>query len=98
MTKGSLIEKVTEIYPYMSSENVQKVVDIIFDTITQALREGRRVELRGFGAFYLKDRKAIVARNPKTGEKVPMPARKVPFFKAGKQIKNLLNESAIIGE
>ena len=98
MTRGSLIERVTEIYPYMSAENVQKVVDIIFDTIAKALKEGRRVELRGFGAFFLRERKAITARNPKTGEKVPVPDRKVPFFKAGKQIKDLLNNQVVVEE
>lgn len=92
MTKSDLIMKISEIYPYMSIRNVDRVVSIVIDSIVDALREDRRIELRGFGSFWVKTREAAQRRNPRTGEKVFVKARHVPFFKAGKQLKEVINE------
>lgn len=95
MTKSDLVAKISEVYPYMNPKNIDRVVEIIFESIVDALRDGRRVELRGFGSFAVRDRKAIVGRNPRTGESVNVAAKKVPFFKAGKQLKDLLNGRSV---
>lgn len=92
MTKSDLIMKISEIYPYMSIRNVDRVVSIVIDSIVDALKEDRRVELRGFGSFWVKTRGAAQRRNPRTGEKVFIESRRVPFFKAGKQLKEVINE------
>ncbi|MBQ7672909.1 MAG: HU family DNA-binding protein [Alphaproteobacteria bacterium] len=91
MTKSDLIMKISEIYPYMSIRNVERVVSIVVESIVDALKEGRRVELRGFGSFWVKTRPAAQRRNPRTGEKVSVKERHVPFFKAGKQLKDVIN-------
>ena len=98
MTKSDLVAKISEVYPYMNPKNIDRVVSIIFDSIVNALNEGRRVELRGFGSFAARERKAIIGRNPRTGEKVQVSAKKVPFFKAGKQLKDLLNGRSVVEE
>lgn len=91
MTKADLIVRISEIYPYMSVKNVDRVVSIVVDKIEKALKDNRRVELRGFGTFGVKNREASKRRNPRTGEKVFINAKKVPYFKAGKQLKDLIN-------
>lgn len=91
MTKSDLIARISEVYPYMNPKNIDRVVGIIFDSIVGALQAGHRVELRGFGSFAVRQRKAVVGRNPRTGEKVNVGAKKVPFFKAGRQLKELIN-------
>lgn len=91
MTKADLIMKISEIYPYMSIRNVDRVVSIVIESIVDALKDGRRVELRGFGSFWVKTRPAAQRRNPRTGEKVSVKERRVPFFKAGKQLKEVIN-------
>lgn len=92
MTKSDLVIKIAEIYPYMSIQNVEKVLSIVIDSITTALEENRRVELRGFGVFGVKARKSTQRRNPRTGEKVFVEEHRVPFFKPGKQLKEIINE------
>jgi integration host factor subunit beta len=91
MTKADLIGRISAIYPYMSLKNIDRVLAIIFDSITKKLAEGGRVELRDFGSFCVRHRKEIEGRNPKSGEKVVIPARDVPFFKAGKKLKDVVN-------
>lgn len=91
MIKSELIDKLAE------TENVSKtvakrIVNTIFDTITKALVEGNRVELREFGVLSVRTRKARVGRNPKTGASVQVSQKKVPFFKAGKAVKKALNK------
>lgn len=91
MIKSELIDKLAE------TENVSKtvakrIVNTIFDTITQALKEGNRVELREFGVLSVRTRKARTGRNPKTGASVQVSEKKVPFFKAGKAVKKALNK------
>lgn len=95
MTKSELVERISVVYPYMDPKNIDRFVGIIFDTIVNALKDGRRVELRGFGSFVVRNRKGIIGRNPKTGERVDVPPKKVPFFKAGKQLKELLNDRGV---
>ena len=91
MIKSELIDKLAE------TENVSKtvakrIVNTIFDTITQALKDGNRVELREFGVISVRTRKARTGRNPKTGASVQVSEKKVPFFKAGKAVKKALNK------
>ncbi|MDR2682062.1 MAG: integration host factor subunit beta [Holosporaceae bacterium] len=95
MTKSDLIEKISEIYPYMNIKNVEKVISIVIGEMIEALKSGRRVELRGFGAFSIRYRKESLGRNPRTGEKVLVKEKKVPFFKAGKHLKDMINGVAV---
>ena len=92
MTKSELIQRIAELNPHLYHRDVERIVSTIFDEITTALARGDRVELRGFGAFSVKQREARVGRNPRTGEAVPVAAKQVPFFKTGKQLRDRLNE------
>ncbi|HSR55633.1 MAG TPA: integration host factor subunit beta [Alphaproteobacteria bacterium] len=91
MTKSELILRLTEKNPHLYHRDVERIVSAIFDEITTALSRGDRVELRGFGAFSVKDRDARVGRNPRTGEAVNVAAKRVPFFKTGKLLRERLN-------
>jgi len=93
MTRAGLVSRIAVIYPYMNLRNVERIVSIIFDMMIEKLREGGRVELRDFGAFSTKERPKTQGRNPKNGEIVEIKAKKIPCFKAGKKLKDLLNES-----
>ncbi len=92
MTKSELIIKLTEKHNFLFQKDVHKIVNVFFGTITHALENGNRVELRGFGAFGVKKRKARIARNPRTGSAVPVPEKKIPFFKMGKGMREILNK------
>ncbi|MEM7651005.1 MAG: integration host factor subunit beta [Pseudomonadota bacterium] len=92
MTKSELIQHLAERNPHLYLRDVEKIVDTIFDEITQALVNGDRVELRGFGAFSVKHRDARMGRNPRTGETVHVEAKRLPFFKTGKALRERLNE------
>jgi integration host factor subunit beta len=87
MTKRDLIEEVLKIYPRFSGRDAEVVVNAVFDSMTDALARGDRIEIRGFGSFVVKHRKAREGRNPKTGAVVPVAAKRVPFFKVGKELK-----------
>ena len=78
--------------PHLYHRDVESVVNAILDEITKALASGNRVELRGFGAFSVKNRPSRTARNPKTGEKVQVEEKWVPFFKTGKELRERLNQ------
>ncbi len=91
MIRSELVAAVTELNPHLSQKDVERVVSTIFESITDALSEGRRVELRGFGAFSTRERDSRVGRNPRTGEKVAVDAKRVPYFKAGKDLRERLN-------
>lgn len=91
MTKSELIQKLAESNPHLYLRDVEKIVDTVFEQITQALVDGDRVELRGFGAFSIKHRDARVGRNPRTGESVEVEAKRLPFFKTGKALRDRLN-------
>lgn len=92
MTKSDLVAKISATYPYMSTKNVDRIVCIVFNRIIEALRDGGRVELRGFGTFCVRERGPLNGRNPRTGEKVAVGKRKAPFFRAGKQLNIFLNK------
>ena len=91
MTKSELIARLAEMNPHLYQRDVERIVATIFDEITEALARGDRVELRGFGAFSVKQRDSRVGRNPRTGEAVPVGEKKVPYFKTGKQLRERLN-------
>ena len=92
MIKSELIAKLADENPHLYQRDVERVVSTIFDTISEALAEGDRVELRGFGAFSVKHRDGRIGRNPRTGEAVEVPEKVVPFFKTGKELRERLNE------
>ncbi len=91
MTKSGLIEKVADCTPHISKKDTEVVVNTIFDAMTDALRKGERIEIRGFGSFQVKVREAREGRNPKTGEMVNIPAKRTPFFKVGKELKEMVD-------
>lgn len=91
MTKSELIARLAEKNPHLYQRDVERIVTTIFEEISTALARGDRVELRGFGAFSVKKRDPRQGRNPRTGEQVAVDAKAVPFFKTGKQLRELLN-------
>ncbi len=91
MIKSELIQQIAEENPHLYQRDVERIVSVVFNEITAALSRGDRVELRGFGAFSIKHRDARMGRNPRTGESVPVPAKRVPFFKAGKELRERMN-------
>jgi integration host factor subunit beta len=92
MIKSELVQKMAELNPELPFKDVERLVATIFDEITRALAEGQRVELRGFGAFSTKSRRARTGRNPRTGESVEVDPKRVPFFKCGKELRERLNK------
>jgi integration host factor subunit beta len=94
MTKSELILRLSEQNPHLYQRDVERLVACVFDEITSALARGDRVELRGFGAFSVKERDSRIGRNPRTGESVQVDAKSVPFFKTGKQLRERLNGNA----
>ena len=94
MTRSELIADLANANPHLMSRDVELIVSTIFDEITAALARGARVELRGFGAFTVKRRDARTGRNPRTGEAVPVNEKLVPFFKAGKELRERVNRGA----
>ena len=94
MIKSELVLRLAEQNPHLYQRDVENIVNAILDTIADALARGDRVELRGFGAFSVKNRPARVGRNPRTGEQVDVGEKYVPQFKAGKEIRERLNRSS----
>ena len=93
MIRSELLTAIAEDNPELRAEEVEQLVDIFFEESSERLSEGGRVELRGFGAFSVRDRQARQGRNPRTGELVDVPAKRVPYFKPGKEIRERLNEN-----
>jgi integration host factor subunit beta len=91
MTKSELILRIGELNPHLYHRDVERIVTTIFEEITNALAKRDRVELRGFGAFSVKQREARKGRNPRTGETVSVDQKVVPFFKTGKELRDRLN-------
>ena len=91
MTKSELIARLAEANPHLYQRDVEHIVTTIFDEITAALARGDRVELRGFGAFSVKERGSRVGRNPRTGDAVEVASKFIPYFKTGKQLREKLN-------
>jgi integration host factor subunit beta len=92
MTKAQIIEKVSEQVSLLTKRQAEIVVNTIFNSVRDSLHRGDKTEIRGFGSFRLRSRRMKEGRNPKTGATVSVPAKKVPFFKAGKELKELLNK------
>lgn len=93
MNKSDLIELLSKKLPNMAGRDVEVIVNTIFDSMTDALRAGDRIEIRGFGSFEVRVRKPRVGRNPKTGSSVNVSERRVPFFKVGKELRERVNGS-----
>ena len=91
MIRSELVDKIAEENPHLYQRDVERIVGTIFDEIINALANGDRVELRGFGAFSVKKREARRGRNPRTGEAVEVEEKHVPFFKTGKRLRDRLN-------
>lgn len=91
MIRSELIQKIADENPHLYQRDVEKIVGTVFDSIIEAMAEGDRVELRGFGAFSVKKRDARVGRNPRTGDSVEVEEKHVPFFKTGKLLRERLN-------
>lgn len=91
MTKNDLIKKLQEELKTYSLKDVTYAVNIIFDSMVDAIKRGERIELRGFGSFEVRERKPRMGRNPKTGAQVKLAERKVPFFKTGKELRIMVN-------
>lgn len=92
MIRSELIQKLAEENPHLFQRDVERIVNTVFEEIIEAMARGDRVELRGFGAFSVKHRDARIGRNPRTGESVDVDHKYVPFFKAGKQLRDRLND------
>jgi integration host factor subunit beta len=93
MTKADLIDEVSRLAE-LTRKDSEVIVETIFDSVVRSLRAGDKIEIRGFGSFRTRQRKPRVGRNPKTGERVDVPAKKIPFFKPSKELKDLVNEGA----
>jgi integration host factor subunit beta len=91
MTKSDLILRLAEKYPHLLQRDIERIVNTVLDEVSNALARNSRVELRGFGAFSVKQREARQGRNPRTGEAVSVAEKFVPFFKTGKQLRDRLN-------
>ncbi|CAM4302620.1 integration host factor subunit beta [Palleronia rufa] len=91
MIRSELIQRISEENPHLTQRDVERIVNTIFEEIIEAMCSGNRVELRGFGAFSVKKRDARIGRNPRTGEAVQVEEKHVPFFKAGKLLRDRLN-------
>lgn len=91
MTKSELIQQLADANPHLYQGDVERIVTTIFDEVTTALANGDRVELRGFGAFSIKERGSRIGRNPRSGEVVNVAAKRLPYFKTGKQLREKIN-------
>jgi len=90
MTKAELIEEVSRVVE-MTRKDSEVIVEAIFDSVVRALRGGDKIEIRGFGSFRTRQRQPRVGRNPKTGARVEVPAKRIPYFKPSKELKDLVN-------
>ena len=93
MTKADLIDEVSQLAE-LTRKDSEVIVETIFDSIVRSLRVGDKIEIRGFGSFRTRQRKPRVGRNHKTGDRVEVPAKKIPFFKPSKELKDLVNTGA----
>ena len=91
MTKAELVEDVARVAE-LTKKDAERLVEIVFESIIETLNQGEKIELRGFGSFRVRERGARRGRNPKTGDPVSIPAKRVPYFKPGKELKELINE------
>jgi len=98
MTRSELIDELARRNPHLLQRDVEAIVTAVFEEIAAALSRGDRVELRGFGAFTVKSREPRIGRNPRTGEPVSVGARRHPFFKAGKELRERINHTPKAGQ
>ena len=91
MTKAELVEEVSE-KTGLPKKQAEIVVNTVFESIVDTLKTGEKIELRGFGSFRIRQRDSRTGRNPKTGDKVDVPAKRIPYFKPGKELRELLNQ------
>jgi integration host factor subunit beta len=92
MTKAELVEEVAR-NTQLTKRHAEAIVNTVFESIVDSLKDGEKIELRGFGSFRIRERNSRIGRNPKTGDRVDVPSKRVPYFKPGKQLKELLNGS-----
>jgi integration host factor subunit beta len=93
MTKADLVDEVIRVAG-LSKREAETVVNTVFEQITDALRQDDKIELRGFGSFRIRRRRSRLGRNPKTGDRVDVPSKRIPYFKPGKELKDLINGSS----
>lgn len=91
MTRSELIDRLVDMNPHLTRRDAEAVVSLIFDSMTDALVSGERIEIRGFGSFTVRERGSRRARNPKSGTTLQIPSRKTPFFKTGKELRERVN-------
>jgi integration host factor subunit beta len=91
MTKSDLVSKLSEQVTTLTKKECEVIVDTVFHHMKDALQRGEKIEIRGFGSFTVRVRRAKEGRNPKTGEKVSIPEKRIPFFKVGKELRELVN-------
>ncbi len=92
LTKADLVEEVART-AQLTKKQAESIVNLVFQTIIDSLRDGSKIELRGFGSFRIRNRGARLGRNPKTGDRVEVPPKRIPYFKPGKELKEQLNQS-----
>ena len=97
MTKAELIEEVSKVVE-MTRKDSETIVETIFDSIVNSLHKGEKIEIRGFGSFRTRQRQPRVGRNPKTGSRVEVPSKRIPFFKPSKELRDLVNNGSESGE
>lgn len=93
MKKSELIERLSEKFPHIAKNDVEKIVNGIIEKMIDALNNNDRIEIRGFGSLFVKIRRGREARNPKTGKRLTIESKRIPFFKAGKELKELVNKN-----
>jgi integration host factor subunit beta len=91
MTKSDLVQTLSEKISTLTKKECEVIVDTVFQNMRAALHRGEKIEIRGFGSFTVRVRRAKEGRNPKTGEKVSIPQKRIPFFKVGKELRELVN-------
>lgn len=91
MIKSELVQKIADKSPHLYHRDIERIVNTILDEVINAMKDGDRIELRGFGAFSVKSRNARMGRNPRTGSSVEVIAKRVPFYKTGKELRERLN-------
>ena len=91
MTKSDLVQKLSVQVTALTKKECEVIVDTVFHNMKDALQRGEKIEIRGFGSFTVRVRRAKEGRNPKTGEKVSIPEKRIPFFKVGKELRELVN-------
>ena len=91
MTKAELVEEVART-AQITKKHAELIVNTVFESIVNSLKDGDKIELRGFGSFRIRQRGPRIGRNPKTGARVEVPSKRIPYFKPGKELKELLNE------